>query len=97
MGTESVLRSFEKQATNERQRRRIQISPDFLLYEMTGGRHGWEVVEHALPEDVTLLGQTWDQERLLWDLLIWSASFEPIEAGECAPLLPSPVLRRIEP
>ncbi len=77
--------------------KRLQLTPDVLVMNLTAGKHGIEVVENPLPDDVAVCGRVYDPDRELWDVLIWSGSFEQVPEGDPVPLVPVPVLRSFVP
>jgi hypothetical protein len=78
---------------NDRRLRAIYITPELLAELFKKGKHSYEVIENAIPDDGIVANAGYDLKYDNFVLIIHSDEFEEVEKG-CALLTFCPVIKK---
>ena len=88
---ERIKRESEQLESREwcldRRFRRYAVAADLLVHL---GRGSIAVIRNGLPEDARVVNAQFDNEKGWFDLLLWSASFDPVPLGSLVPFVETP-------
>jgi len=90
---ETVCDFSKTDAYKERRLARFLISPELVACLGVGK---YEVVENSLPADVVVVGSFIDEKYHAFSVTLCSKEFEEVLEGKLIPIVPCPMIRRIE-
>jgi len=77
----------------QRRYMRLEFNADLVL-RLTRGRY--EVIADGAPKDAALVRACYDEDRMVFVLIVESSDFEPVPQAGDIPAMRPPLIRRLE-